>query len=178
MICFVRLISFFFVDALVQNFFNNVNYHYYILYPPIFLQEYQSWWEKRAQNRPLSLQWTCLLLMVCACACQHLPIDMQEKLELEMSETAQQLTEKYHDTARELASVVPVGYYHIYNVQWLLHSTYWYKAEARFLECWHVLGAAAREAQELGNDTILDMALYPISISLVSHISGRSPQEL
>ncbi|GAO14013.1 hypothetical protein UVI_02035660 [Ustilaginoidea virens] len=51
---------------------------------------------------------------------------------------------------RELASVIPVGHYHFLNVQRLLHSCYWYKAEAKFLEAWHVLSAAILEARELG----------------------------
>lgn len=35
-------------------------------------------------------------------------------------------------------------------VQYLLHMCYWYKSEARFVECWHTLNSAIREAQELG----------------------------
>jgi hypothetical protein len=38
----------------------------------------------------------------------------------------------------------------VFSVQYLLHSCYWFKAEARFVECWHVLGSAVREAQMLG----------------------------
>ncbi|KAM0273204.1 hypothetical protein ACHAQH_008416 [Verticillium albo-atrum] len=37
----------------------------------------------------------------------------------------------------------------MFTVQYLLHSCYWFKAEARFVECWHVLGAAIREGQNL-----------------------------
>ncbi|CAM1510088.1 Fc.00g004230.m01.CDS01 [Cosmosporella sp. VM-42] len=138
------------MDALVQSFFNNVNYHYYIIYPPIFLQEYQSWWERRSQNRPLALQWTCLLVMVCACATQHLDVDNRPQVELNLGESANELTEQYHNIARELSSVIPSGRYHLLNVQRMLHSIYWFKAEARFVEAWHDIGAAVREAQELG----------------------------
>lgn len=35
------------------------------------------------------------------------------------------------------------------NVQRLVHSCYWYKAEARFVEAWHVLNQAILEAKEL-----------------------------
>lgn len=135
----------------------------------MFLQEYKEWWISRNQGWVLSLQWTCLLLMVCSCACQHLPVDVQEKLELEIGETASQLSERYHNMARELGSAVPVDYYHMYNVQWLLHSTYWFKAEARFLECWHVLGAAAREAQELGEKMIPVRGPCPCMSSFWTH---------
>ncbi|POR38437.1 Putative transcriptional regulatory protein C3C7.04 [Tolypocladium paradoxum] len=139
-----------YTDSLVQNFLNNVNYHYYIIYPPSFLDEYREWWAMRSDNKPLGLQWTCLLFMVCACSAQYTDVELQRKLEVDLGETTQKLTEKYHNAARELHSVIPVGNNHLLNVQSLLHSCYWYKSEARFVECWHVLSAAIREAQELG----------------------------
>ncbi|KAF4585960.1 Fungal specific transcription factor [Ophiocordyceps camponoti-floridani] len=138
-----------YTDALVQNFLNSVNFHYYIIYPPSFLDEYRQWWASRSENQPLGLQWTCLLLMVCACSAQYTDIDLQRKLEQDLGVSTQRLTESYHNAARELHSVIPVGNNHLYNVQSLLHSCYWYKSEARFVECWHVLSAAVREAQEL-----------------------------
>lgn len=134
----------------MQNFLNHVNYHYYIIYPPSFLDEYRQWWAMRSDNRPLGLQWTCLLFMVCACSAQYTDNELQRKLEVDLGETTQKLTEQYHNAARELHSVIPVGHNHLFNVQSLLHSCYWYKSEARFVECWHVLSAAIREAQELG----------------------------
>ncbi|XP_044722136.1 fungal specific transcription factor domain-containing protein [Hirsutella rhossiliensis] len=139
-----------YTDSLVQNFLDNVNYHYYIIYPTSFLEDYRNWWAARSANKPLGLQWTCLLLMVCACSAQYTDVELQRKLEHDMGETTQTLTEKYHNAARELHSVIPVGNNHILNVQSLLHSCYWYKSEARFVECWHVLSTAIREAQELG----------------------------
>ncbi|WAO83982.1 Zn(2)-C6 fungal-type domain-containing protein [Fusarium falciforme] len=138
-----------YTDILVQNFLNNVNFHYYIIYPPSFLEQYQQWWIARGDNRPLSVQWTALLLMVCACASQYTDIDLQRKLEVDLGDTIQRLTEQYHEAARELGSTIPIGYSHITNVQQLLHSCYWFKSEARFVECWHVLNSAIREAQEL-----------------------------
>lgn len=32
----------------------------------------------------------------------------------------------------------------------MLHTIYWYKVEARFIEAWHLMATAVREAQELG----------------------------
>ncbi|PNY28957.1 transcriptional regulatory protein [Tolypocladium capitatum] len=139
-----------YTDLLAQNFLDNVNYHYYIIYPPPFLDEYRQWWAVRSDSKPLSLQWTCLLFMVCACSAQYTDVELQRKLEVDLGETTQKLTERYHNAARELHSVIPVGNNHLLNVQSLLHSCYWYKSEARFVECWHVLSAAIREAQELG----------------------------
>ncbi|CAG7557280.1 unnamed protein product [Fusarium equiseti] len=138
-----------YADILVQNFLNNVNYHYYIIYPPSFIEQYQGWWASRAENRPLSVQWTCLLLTVCACASQYTDVELQSKLEAGLGDPIHRITEQYHEAARELASSVPLGHSHLINVQQLLHSCYWFKSEARFIECWHVLNSAIREAQEL-----------------------------
>lgn len=138
------------MDALVQSFFNNINFHYYIIYPPMFLQEYQIWWDRKSQNRPLSLQWTILLVMVCACAAQHLDADMKPFVEVELGEASDKLSKDYHEAAQDLARVIPVGHCHILNLQYMLHSIYWFKAEARFVEAWHVIAAAVREAHELG----------------------------
>ncbi|KAM0389160.1 hypothetical protein ACHAQC_009038 [Fusarium culmorum] len=138
------------MDALVQSFFNTVNYHYYIIYPPTFLQEYQTWWDRRSRNQTLSLQWTILLVMVCSCATQHLDVGIKPMVEIELSEPSDKLTVDYHSAATELGRVIPLGHCHLLNIQWMLHSIYWYKAEARFVEAWHVIGAAVREAHELG----------------------------
>ncbi|KAG6033711.1 hypothetical protein E4U41_006844 [Claviceps citrina] len=139
-----------YIDAMVQNFVNNVNFHYYILYPPSFLEEYRAWWSCRSENRPLGLQWTCLLLTVCACSTQYTDVELERKLTTDLGLSTRKLTEQYHNAARELHSVIPVRSKHLLNVQSLLHSCFWYKSEARFVECWHVLSAAIREAQELG----------------------------
>ncbi|KAM6531773.1 hypothetical protein FSOLCH5_001225 [Fusarium solani] len=138
-----------YTDILVQNFLNNANFHYYLIYPPSFLEQYQLWWAARGDNRPLSVQWTSLLLTVCACSAQYTDIDLQRKLEVDLGDTIQRLTEQYHEAARELGSAVPIGYSHLSSVQQLLQSCCWYKSEARFIECWHVLNSAIREAQEL-----------------------------
>ncbi|KAG5942354.1 hypothetical protein E4U53_007256 [Claviceps sorghi] len=139
-----------YTDAIVQNFLNKVNFHYYILYPSSFLEDYRTWWSLRSADRPLGLQWTCLLLTVCACSTQYTDAELGRKLETDLGQTAQKLSEQYHNAARELRSVIPVRSNHLLNVQSLLHSCFWYKSEARFVECWHVLSAAIREAQELG----------------------------
>jgi hypothetical protein len=137
-------------DSLIQIFLGTVNFHYYLVYPPVFVREYQSWWDDKAKGRPLGVQWTCLLLMVCAVTTQHLDVSTRRKLELDWGEKTQKLSQRYHSLSRELSSVVPMNYHHMYNIQQLLHTCYWHKAEAQFLECWHVLSTTVREAQELG----------------------------
>jgi hypothetical protein len=134
----------------VQLFFDNVNYHYYIIYPAVFLSEYQDWWEARTKNKAVTIQWTSLLVMVCACAIQHLDASDKPQIELDFGEPSEVLTERYLNVGRELANSVPPGHYHLLNVQQMLHAIYWYKAEAKFVEAWHLIGAAIRESQELG----------------------------
>ena len=135
----------------MQIFFNNVNYHYYIVYPPRFLEEYKEWWDRRARHEPVTLQWTSLLVVIIACATQHLDFDVKPRIEADLGEISEDLTERYNNLSRDLAAMIPNGRYHLINVQRMLHSIYWYKSEARFVEAWHLIGAAVREAQELGN---------------------------
>ncbi|CAG7563671.1 unnamed protein product [Fusarium equiseti] len=135
------------VDSLVQSFLDVVNFYYYIVYPPHFSKEYARWWDDYTKGRPCGVQWTCLLLMVCACSVQHIDSQTGSRIESELGTSVKDLTQKYHDAARELHSAIPIGYGHVYTVQYLLHSCYWFKAEARFAECWQVLGAVVREAQ-------------------------------
>ncbi|KAF5545707.1 transcriptional regulatory [Fusarium mexicanum] len=135
------------VDCLVQSFLDVVNFYYYIVYPPYFSKEYARWWDDYTKGRTCGVQWTCLLLMVCACSVQHVDGQLRAKIENDVGESVKELTQKYHDAARELHSAIPVGHGHVYTVQYLLHSCYWFKAEARFAECWQVLGAVVREAQ-------------------------------
>lgn len=116
--------------------------------------EYHQWWTDRTENRPLGVPWTCLLIMVCACSVQHATEELKENLEAELGKNVKHLTDDFHNAARELHSAIPVGHSHIYTVQYLLHSCYWFKAEARFVECWHVLGSAIREGQMLGMVTL------------------------
>ncbi|KKO99441.1 hypothetical protein THAR02_08469 [Trichoderma harzianum] len=66
------------------------------------------------------------------------------------------IPEDRNHVARYLYSAMPTGYYHKNNVLWLLHSTYWYKAEAMFVETCHIFYTAVREARELGFDTERD----------------------
>ncbi|KAF4943761.1 hypothetical protein FGADI_13183 [Fusarium gaditjirri] len=139
-----------FMDNLVQNFFDNVNFHYYIIYPSTFLDDYRDWWADRVLGNPLKLQWTCLLTVICACSTQYLSIELQGKLEHELGEKTQTLTERYHGASNDLYSITPPRKGHLHGVQYLLHSCYWYKSEARFMECWYSLSAAIREAQEIG----------------------------
>ncbi|CAH0019133.1 unnamed protein product [Clonostachys rhizophaga] len=139
-----------YLDQLVDNFLTHVNFHYFIIYPPSFRDEYRDWWTARAENQPLGLQWTCLLLMVCACSAQYCSVELEGRLQRDFLQSCQTLGEKYHGAGRQLYSVIPVGHSHFYSVQQLLHSCYWFKSEAQFPESWHILNSAVRAAQDLG----------------------------
>ncbi|EWZ93975.1 hypothetical protein FOWG_06613 [Fusarium oxysporum f. sp. lycopersici MN25] len=103
-----------------------------------------------SQETPLSYNGHVFFTVICACSAQYLSTELQGKLEHELGEKTQALTERYHRVSRELYSIIPPGRSHLHSVQYLLHSCYWYKSEARFMECWYSLSAAIREAQEIG----------------------------
>ena len=93
-------------------------------------------------------------MMVCSCSVQHTDRELGEKLEKELGAPPKKLTDIYHKAAKELHGALPItNGGHLYTVQALLHSCYWYKAEARFEECWFVLGSAVLEAKRLGEQT-------------------------
>lgn len=88
--------------------------------------------------------------MVCACSAQYTDSALKRKLESELGEPVYRLANIYHNAGRELHAVIAINSNHILNVQHLLHSSYWYKSQARFVDAWHVLSTAIREAQSLG----------------------------
>jgi hypothetical protein len=137
-------------DIIVQHFLSHTNYHYYCLYPPTFTDSYSSWWAQRARGEAVEPVFTCLLLRTCACSIQYLSRDICEKLELELGETSQALTESCHLAARRICNTIPPGKGGVMQVQQLFLTSAWYKSEAMFVEAWHTLAAAIHEAQELG----------------------------
>jgi hypothetical protein len=134
----------------VQYFLREVNYQYYILFPPNFSQEYAAWWTRRTNGRKLGAAFTSLLLRVCACATQSVSGELRKKLETELGEKTQSLSQRYHDTARELSSKIPSGHGGLNLVQQLFLTASWFKSEALFAESWQVLSSAIHKAQELG----------------------------
>jgi hypothetical protein len=138
------------MDAIIQCFFDSLNPHYYIIYPPHFLHEYQVWWQRRAQGQSVTLQWTSLLVMICSCTIQHLDDETRTYFDIDLGESTELLTKRYLDICHGLSALIPPGHCHILNIKRLLHTIYWYKAEATFDKAWHLIGAAIREAQELG----------------------------
>ncbi|KAH8594863.1 hypothetical protein B0O99DRAFT_623802 [Bisporella sp. PMI_857] len=139
-----------YADILVQQFLNDTNYHYYCLYPPTFTKDYSQWWADRTSGQTLNIEFTCLLLRVCTCSLQFLGTKLRQKLELELGETTQCLTERSHRAARLLSNTISPGKGGLTQIQQLFLTSFWFKTEARFIESWHILAAAIHEAQELG----------------------------
>ncbi|KAM0466337.1 hypothetical protein ACHAPV_001296 [Trichoderma viride] len=127
------------LDALVDHFLNDVNYRYYIIHPAKFRQEYNQWWADRDNEKPLGLQWTSLLLMVCACSAQHPNDALRQVLRAETAPPALELSNRLHGAACELHEAIPPDAMHLYTVQQLLHSFFWLKSRSCYADCWGAL---------------------------------------
>lgn len=138
-------------DVLVQNFLDRANYQYYPIFPEQLRGQSAKWWEARAVGgQRLSPEFTCLLVRVCAVSVQYLEDSLRQRLELELGEKAQSMTERFHSVAQKLSSSIPRGQGGILQVQQLFLEAAWWKSEASMVEAWHALSAAIREAQEIG----------------------------
>lgn len=111
---------------------------------------YRRWWELRSKPDQLSVSFTLLLLRVCACSAQSLRISLREKLEAELGETAQEMTDRFHQAAEKLSEDVQPGSGGLNHVQQLFITAVWYKCESRFVDSWHALNRGIRYAQEIG----------------------------
>ncbi|KAF5024511.1 hypothetical protein F66182_3451 [Fusarium sp. NRRL 66182] len=138
------------LDALVEAFFSNVNHHYNIIHAPSFIRQYLIWSMRRTQGYHQDLQLTILILMICACATQHLDLDSQTTMESHLAHPCESLSKNYHDAGQSLAAVMPANCFHLNNLQWKVLSVCWLKGEAKFTEAWHTIGSAVQEAYELG----------------------------
>jgi hypothetical protein len=139
---------------LVQSFFDNVNHHYCILYQPSFQASYEAWWSRRRDVSYLcaitTIALTSLILRVCSNAIQFLPKDGQDRLESELGDSATDLSQLYHEAANSLSNLLPPGVAGLVNAQQLFLGATWLKAEANFVESWHMLAGSVRQAQEIG----------------------------
>ncbi|KAF7184694.1 hypothetical protein CNMCM7691_006056 [Aspergillus felis] len=139
-----------YTDILVQHYIRETNSQYYCLYPPMFLRDYSAWWSGKTSGQQLTAEFTCLLIRTCACAALFLDPGLKQKLEMELGESVESLSERYHHAAKQLSSTIPPGKGGLTQVQQLFLTAAWYKAEGMFVESWHVLSSAIHEAQELG----------------------------
>ncbi|KAL6352129.1 hypothetical protein LRP88_14572 [Fusarium phalaenopsidis] len=142
-----------YADMLVQSFFDSVNHHYCILYQPSFQASYETWWSRRRDVSYLcamtTIALTSLILRVCSNAIQFLPKDGQDRLESELGDSATDLSQLYHEAANSLSDLLPPGVAGLVNAQQLFLGATWLKAEANFVESWHMLAGSVRQAQEI-----------------------------
>lgn len=87
---------------------------------------------------------------MCAVSAQYLEDTLKQRLELELGEKAQAMTERFHAAAKKLSSSIPRGSGGVVQVQQLFLEASWWKSEANMVESWHSLSMAIREAQEIG----------------------------
>lgn len=127
-----------------------MNYFHYAVYPPQFLTDYTDWWHRRSDHLTLSPEFTCLLLKICACSAKYLEGASRLQIESELGEGIDILANRFHDAAGDLSRHIGPGKGGLMQVQQLFLSVTWYKAESKFVEAWHSLGAAIREGQEIG----------------------------
>lgn len=138
------------LECLVQNFLQGNNYHYYSIYPPQLRDQFAQWWVARASGQRLSPEVTCLILRVCACSVQYLNAPLRERLEVELGEKAQELTDRLHTAAQKLSGTISPGTGGLVQVQQHFLTASWFKSEACMVDSWHALSLAIREAQEIG----------------------------
>ncbi|POS69434.1 hypothetical protein DHEL01_v212172 [Diaporthe helianthi] len=136
-------------DILVQNYLETANLQYYPVFPEQLRGQSAKWWETRAAGQKLSPELTCLLLRVCAISTQYLESCLLQRLESELGEKAQTMTDRFHKAAQKLSASIPQGKGGVVNVQQLFLAAKWYKGEACMVESWHALSVAIRAAQEI-----------------------------
>ncbi|KAL1862640.1 hypothetical protein Daus18300_008438 [Diaporthe australafricana] len=138
-----------YTDILVQNYLESANYQYCPIFPEQLRGQIAKWWETRTAGQKLSPELTCLLIRVCAVSTQYLESSLLQRLEFELGEKAQAMTERFHTAAEKLSASIPRGKGGIAHVQQLFLVAQWYKSEACMVESWHALSVAIREAQEI-----------------------------
>lgn len=81
----------------------------------------------------------------------------------EQSQPIHQLSEKYHETGRKLATRIPVGKYDIHAIQTYLHSSLFFKTRARYTECRRDLATAVQIGSKMGKlvspDAVLNILI-------------------
>ncbi|KAJ5161533.1 hypothetical protein N7492_006925 [Penicillium capsulatum] len=139
-----------YTDILVQRYLSVTNFIYYCLYPPTFSDDYAAWWLDRAHGKSLKPEFTCLLIRVCACSLQYLDAEIQQKIESDLGESVQTLSENYHHAAKQLSNTIDPGKGGLTQIQQLFLTGTWFKSESLFVETWHTLSSCIHEAQEIG----------------------------
>ena len=138
------------IDYLVQNFFKEVNWIYEMIHPPTFLSQYRSWWQIQPELGFAELEYTVLLLRICAYSAQFLPsrtytADTIAGVPLgSIRQHCQRVADDIATLCDSLSDSKSLA-----SVQYLFFAACFSKNEGRMKEAWFKLGTAIRLAQDL-----------------------------
>ena len=143
-----------YTDILIKGFFDHVNYLHFTLYQPHFMKSYVQWWANRSHLQQTldmpTMAFTCLILRICANSALYLKSSDLRTLELDLGESAENLSCGYQEAAKLLSDYVIPGEGGLAQVQQLFLASTWLKAHAEYMKSWHALATAIREAEEIG----------------------------
>ncbi|KAJ6787975.1 hypothetical protein PWT90_09995 [Aphanocladium album] len=140
-------------ETILLSFTETLNYCHHIVDPAKLMENFSTWREDVCWNRPPNPAVVCLMLRVCACVLPYLCSDVRCKIEADLEMSVQSLTDQCHQAAVELSGKLSVGETGLLQVQQLFLTSYWHSSQGNFHDCWRALGAAIREAEELGLNT-------------------------
>ncbi|KAJ3496846.1 hypothetical protein NLG97_g2352 [Lecanicillium saksenae] len=140
-------------QTLLLSFTETLNYCHHIVDPTRLMEDFSIYTEHVRWGRPLNSAVVCLMLRVCACVLPCLPSDLRCNIEDDLQMPVQSLADQCHRAAVDLSEKIPVGETGLLQVQQLLLTSYWHSFQGDFHECWRALGAAIREAGEIGLNT-------------------------
>ncbi|KAJ5092897.1 transcriptional regulator family: Fungal Specific TF [Penicillium angulare] len=151
------------IDALVQTFFSNINWQYDLLEEAFFKEQLATWGKLSYSDLQEGfgrlelgiLVFPALLFQVLAQALLfHPPDDEKIKSLMTMADmTFQDLGSEYSDIGAELLILLGKKNITIDLVQAGLLRASFLKSSGTVVEAWHALGAAIRDAQEIGLHT-------------------------
>lgn len=140
----------YFMDKLIQHYLAHVNHHYCILHPQQFLEEYAQWWEDRENQNLLSVESSCLILRVCALATLTLSPETKKEIEAGSNHPIEVLSERLHEQAQELKTIILSEKGGLIHVQQLMLSVQWFWSKSQPDKAWDSLAEAIKEAQDQG----------------------------
>jgi hypothetical protein len=97
-----------------------------------------------------TMAFTCIALRICANSTLYLTSSALKTLELDLGESAENLSCGYQEAAKLLSDYVSPGEGGLAQVQQLFLSSTWLKTRAEYVKSWHALALAIREAEEIG----------------------------
>jgi hypothetical protein len=144
------------LNSLVEHFFRDVNWIYEMMHPTLFLGRYEKWWQCVPGSTSESLQFSILILRVCAYSAQFFPLSTQELgppgEDTLMGVPLDKIRKHCHDLASRLQRLCDQlsGPRSLIWVQQLFYAACYEKNEGNIKDAWFILGYAIRVVQDLG----------------------------